>query len=115
VADLPTGLKEPRSTVHPVEEKAVILAFHLHTLLPQHDCLHALQSRTPHLTRLSLQRHGIGRLPDIESDREPKKKFKSDPIGYLHIVIAEVQTPEGNLYLSTAIDRTAKLALVHMV
>jgi transposase-like protein len=81
VADLRTGPKEPRSTVLTVEEDAVIVAFRRHTLLPLDDCLYALQPTIPHLTRSSLhrclQRHGIGRLPDIEGGKPAKKKFKS--------------------------------------
>lgn len=42
VADLPTGPKEPRSTVLSVEEEAVI-AFRRYTLLPLDDCLYTLQ------------------------------------------------------------------------
>jgi transposase-like protein len=37
VADLPTGPKEPRSTVLTVEEEAVAVAFRRHTLLPLGD------------------------------------------------------------------------------
>ncbi|MBB3647430.1 hypothetical protein FHX14_003645 [Rhizobium sp. BK619] len=33
-------------------------------------------------TTLCLQRHGIGRLLDVDGDRPAKKKFKSYPIGY---------------------------------
>ena len=76
VADLPTGPKEPRSTVLSIEEEAVIVAFRRHTLLPLDDCLYALQPTIPHLSRSSLhrclQRHGIGRLPDVEGDRPAK-------------------------------------------
>lgn len=86
-----------------IEEEAVIVAFRKHTLLPLDDCLYALQPIIPHLTRSSLhrclQRHGIGRLPDVEGDKLTKKKFKSYPIGYFHNDIAEVQTAEGKLYL----------------
>src|SRR5450755_2588882 len=78
-ADLPTGPKEPKSTVLSIEEEAVIVAFRRHTLLPLDDCLYALQPTIPRLIRSSLyrclQRHGIGRLPDIEGDKEPKKRF----------------------------------------
>jgi transposase len=106
VADLPTGPKEPHSTVLSLEDEAVIVAFRKHTLLPLDDCLYALQPTLPHLTRSSLHRclhrHGISRLPDVEGDKEPKKKFKSYPIGYFHIDIAEVQTAEGKLYLFVA-------------
>jgi transposase-like protein len=97
--DLPTGPKEPRSTVLSVEEEAVIVAFRRYTLLPLDDCLYALQLAIPHLTRSSLhrclQRHGIARLPDVEGDKPPKKKFKIYPIGYFHIDIAEVRTEQG--------------------
>ena len=118
VADVPTGPKEPRSTVLSIEEEAVIVAFRKHTLLPLDDCLYALQPTIPHLSRSSLhrclQRHGIGRLPDVEGDKPQKKKFKSYPIGYFHIDIAEVQTAEGKLYLFVAIDRTSKFAYAEL-
>ena len=118
VADLPTGPKEPRSTVLTVEEEAVIVAFRRYTLLPLDDCLYALQPTIPHLTRSSLhrclQRHGIGRLPDVEGDRPAKKKFKSYPIGYFHIDIAEVRTEQGKLHMFVAIDRTSKFAFVEL-
>jgi len=96
VVDRRTGPKEPRSTVLSIEEEAVIVGFRRHTLLPLDDCLYALQPTIPHLTRSSLhrclQRHGIGRLAQIESDKPAKKNFKSYPIGFFHIDIAEVQT-----------------------
>ena len=118
VADRPTGPQEPRSTVLSPEEEAVIVAFRKHALLPLDDCLYALQPTIPHLTRSSLhrclQRHGISRLPDVEGDKPAKKKFKSYPIGYFHIDIAEVQTAEGKLYLFVAIDRTSKFAYVEL-
>jgi transposase InsO family protein len=119
VADLPTGPREPRSSVLSIEEEAIVVAFRKHTLLPLDDCLYALQPTIPHLTRSSLhrclQRHGISRLPDVEGDKPAKKKFKSYPIGYFHIDIAEVQTAEGKLYLYVAIDRTSKFAFVQVV
>ena len=118
VTDLPTGPKEPRSTVLSLEDEAVVVAFRKHTLLPLDDCLYALQATIPHLTRSSLhrclQRHGIGRLPQIEGDKPTKKAFKPYPIGYFHIDIAEVQTAEGKLYLFVAIDRTSKFAFVEL-
>jgi transposase InsO family protein len=119
VADLRTGPKEPRSTVLSAEEEAIIVAFRRHTLLPLDDCLYALQPTIPHLTRSSLhrclQRHGIGRLPDIEGEKPAKKKFKTYAIGFFHIDIAEVRTEEGKLYLYVAIDRTSKFAFVRLV
>ena len=119
VADLPTGPREPKSSVLSVEEEAIIVAFRRHTLLPLDDCLYSLQATIPHLTRSSLhrclQRHGISRLPDVEGDKPTRKKFKSYPIGFFHIDIAEVQTAEGKLYLFVAIDRTSKFAFVQLV
>ena len=119
VADMPTGPRDPKSTVLAVEEEAIIVAFRRHTLLPLDDCLYALQATIPNLTRSSLhrclQRHGISRLPEVEGDKPGKKKFKSYPIGYFHIDIAEVQTAEGKLYLYVAIDRTSKFAFVQLV
>src|SRR5271156_1779535 len=119
VSDLPTGPKQPRSTVLSAEEEAVVVAFRRHTLLPLDDCLYALQPTIAHLTRSSLhrclQRHAVSRLPEIEGDKPSKKKLKSYPIGYFHIDIAEVQTAEGKLYLYVAIDRTSKFAFVQLV
>ena len=119
VSDLPTGPKNPKSTVLSIEQEAIIVAFRKHTLLPLDDCLYALQPTIPHLTRSSLhrclQRHGISRLPDVAGDKPAKKKFKTYPIGYFHIDIAEVQTAEGKLYLYVAIDRTSKFAFVQLV
>src|SRR5215204_5180588 len=113
-ADLPTGPREPRSTVLSIEEEAVVVAFRRHTLLPLDDCLYALQPTIPHLTRSSLhrclQRHGLSRLPETEGAKPAKKRFKPYPIGYFHIDIAEVHTEEGRLYLFVAIDRTSKFA-----
>ena len=120
VADLPTGPKNPHSTVLTVEQEAVIVAFRKHTLLPLDDCLYALQATIPALTRSSLhrclERHGISRLPETEGGSKPgRKKFELYPIGYFHIDLAEVRTAEGKLYLFVAIDRTSKFAFVELV
>lgn len=118
VTDLPTGPREPRSTVLSPEEEAVIVAFRRYTLLPLDDCLYSLQPTIPHLTRSTLhrclQRHGIGRLPDVEGDKPAKKKFKSYPIGYFHIDIAELRTEQGKLHMFVAVDRTSKFAFVEL-
>ena len=50
VADLPTGPKEPTSTVLSVEEEAMIVAFRRHTLLPLDDCLYGKRPVTWRLT-----------------------------------------------------------------
>ncbi len=118
VADIPTGPKDVRSTVLSIEQEAIVVAFRRHTLLPLDDCLYALQPTIPQLTRSSLhrclQRHGIGRLPDVEGDKPVKKKFKPYPIGFFHIDIAELRTAQGKLYLLVAIDRTSKFAFVEL-
>ncbi len=119
VADLPAGPRDPRSSVLSLEDEAIIVAFRRHTLLPLDDCLYALQATIPCLTRSSLhrclQRHGIGRLPQVDGDKPVRKAFKAYPIGYFHIDIAEVQTEQGKRYLLVAIDRTSKFAFVQLV
>jgi len=119
VSDSPMGPKKSLSTVLSLEEEAICIALRKHTLLPLDDCLYALQATIPHLTRSSLhrcfQRHNINRLPAVEGDKPPKKKFKTYPIGYFHIDIAEVRTEEGKLYLFVAIDRTSKFVYVELL
>ena len=99
-------------------EEAIVIAFRKHTLLPLDDCLYALPATIPHLTRSALhrclQRHGISRLPEIEGEKPSKKKFKTYPIGFVHIDIAEVRTEQGKLFLFIAIDRTSKLAFARL-
>jgi hypothetical protein len=118
VEDAPMGPKTARSTVLTPEEEAIAVAFRKHTLLPLDDCLYALQPTIPHLTRSSLhrlfQRHDISRLPEVEGDKKPKKAFKTYPIGYFHIDIAEVRAEQGKLHLFVAIDRTSKLAFARL-
>jgi hypothetical protein len=118
VHDAPMGPKAPRSTVLTPEQEAICVAFRRHTLLALDDCLYALQSSIPGLTRSSLhrcfQRHGISRLPELKGDQPAKKKFAKYPIGYFHLDIAEVHTEEGRLYLFVAIDRTSKFAFAEL-
>ena len=118
VRDEPMGPKQARSTILTAEEEATVVAFRKHTLLPLDDCLYALQASIPHLTRSSLHRclvrHGISRLPELEEKTRAKKTFKSYPLGYFHIDIAEVRTEEGKLCLFVAIDRTSKFAYAEL-
>jgi len=92
------------------------LPFRRYKLLPLGDCLYDLQLTIRHLTRSSLhrcvQRHGAGHLPDAEGDRPAT--FKTYPIGYFHIDIAEVRTDQGKLDMFVAIDRTSKFAFVEL-
>src|ERR1700736_1518302 len=80
VADLPTGPRQPASTVLSAEEEAIVVAFRRYTLLPLDDCLYGLQPTIPHLTRSSLhrclKRHGISRLPQVEDESVNTRKFK---------------------------------------
>src|SRR5579864_1390652 len=46
--------------------------------------------------------------------RPAKKKFRSYPIGFFHIDLAEVRTEQGKLYMFVAIDRTSKFAFVEL-
>jgi len=107
------GPKEIQSTVPGIEDEAVIAAFRRHSLLPLDDCRYALRPTIPHLTRSSLHRYGISRLPEVDGDK-PKKKLKRYPIGYFHIAIAEGRTGEGKIRLFVAIDRTSKFAYVEL-
>ena len=82
-SDAPMGPKTPRSTVLSQAEEAIVVAFRKHTLLPLDDCLYALQSSIPHLTRSALhrclQRHGISRLPEIEGEKPVKEEVQDLP------------------------------------
>jgi hypothetical protein len=66
--------------------------------------LYALQPTIPYLARSSLhrclRRHGISRLPQVEGEASPKRKFKAYPIGYFHIDIAEDATVKRSFYES---------------
>jgi hypothetical protein len=71
--------------------------------VPLDDCLYALRATVPHLTRSSLhrclQRHAINRLPDMDGDKPKRSRFKTYPIGFFHIEIAEVRTERQTLSL----------------
>jgi hypothetical protein len=117
-ADAPMGPKQPHSTVLSPLEEAAIVAFRRLTLLPLDDCLYALQPSIPQLTRSSLhrclQRHGIARLQEMQGQKPSRSRFKTYPIGYFHVDIAEVHTAEGRLQLFVAIDRTSKFAFAQL-
>jgi hypothetical protein len=82
VADVPTGPKTPSSTVLTIEEEAVA-----------RSSLH----RCP-------QRRGISRLPEAEGVKTAKTKFKGNPVGFVHIDIAEAPTAESKLYCRASGD-----------
>jgi transposase-like protein len=118
VDDAPMGPKVIKSTVLTQAEEASIVAFRTMTQLPLDDVLYALQETIPHLSRSSLhrcfQRHGCSVLPKSTAKKEEKKAFKSYPIGYFHVDIAEVHSAEGKMYLFVAIDRTSKFAYAEL-
>lgn len=60
IVDIPTGRKEPRSTVLSVEEEAAIVAFRRYTLLSLDECLYVLQPTIPHLL-MTVSYHRQGR------------------------------------------------------
>jgi IS30 family transposase len=51
----------------------------------------------------------------MEGGKEPRRTFRTYPIGFFHIDIAEVQTAQGKLYLFVAIDRTSKFAVAQLI
>jgi transposase InsO family protein len=53
-------------------------------------------------------------LAASEDGKGIERKFKTYPIGYFHIDIAEVRTAMGRLYLFVAIDRTSKFAFTEL-
>ena len=117
VHDAPMGPKLVRSKSLSEVEEAVVVAFRVYTQLPLDDCLYALQTEIPHLSRSSLhrclQRHGLSQLPKEKQTAE-KKRFVPYPIGYFHVDIAEVQTEEGKLYLFVGIDITSKFSYAEL-
>ncbi len=114
VRDSPMRPKEARSAVLTPLKEAAIVAFRKQTLLPLDDVLFTLQPQIPNLTRSSLhrllERHGISRLPRSDTAKEVKPCFKSYPIGFFHIDIAEVRCEDGKLFLYVGIHRTSKSA-----
>lgn len=117
-ADLPSGPKPARHRKLTAEEEETIVQFREHTLLPLDDCLYALQSRFPHLSRSSLhrclQRHGISRLAETDTSAHRTDDREAVPIGCIHIDRSVVQSPEGAHYLFNAIDQASKFVFVRM-
>ena len=99
-SDLRMGPKEPSSTVLTKDEEALIVAFGKHTLLSLDDRLYALQESIPHLARSSLyrclKRHDISRPPDLKKESEPKKRFKSYPIGFFISISPSLERSREN-------------------
>jgi hypothetical protein len=77
IADLPTGPKEPKSTVLSIEDEAIIVAFRRHTLLPLDHCLCALQPTIPRLLSLEVALHECVRLVRRRSAHDVLLPIKS--------------------------------------
>jgi hypothetical protein len=73
-----------------------------------------MQASLPRLQRSALlrclKRHGMSWLPEIEGNKPRGKTFKRNPIGYVHVDIAEARTEEGKRCLFGAMDCTSKFA-----
>ena len=102
VKDLPTGPKDPHSTMPNIEDETVIVAFRHHTLLPLDDYLYALPATIPNLRCTAAFSATVSADCDVAGDKPAKRKFKPYPIGYFHVDIPEVQTAEGKLRLSVS-------------
>jgi len=118
VCDARMGPREPPSTILSKQEEALIVVFRKHMLLPLDDAF--MPCRPPfHTSRdhpCIVASSGMGSAVCLrpQGDKPARKKFKSYPIGYFHIDIAEVRTEEGKLYLFVAIDRTSKFAYAEL-
>jgi hypothetical protein len=56
------------------------------------------------LRGIGLKPDGIARLPDTDGAKTKRSRFRSYPIGFFHLDIAEVHTEQGRLYLFVAIS-----------
>ena len=106
--------RAPPKTLSPAEE-AMCVAFRKHALLPLDDCLYALQLQFPQLTRSGLhrlyQRHGVSRLPAIETDSSRERNRTGRlPIGNFYVDTAPVRTGSGRINMFVAFDRVGKFA-----
>ncbi|MFC6225668.1 DDE-type integrase/transposase/recombinase [Hymenobacter artigasi] len=110
---------EPGLTLLTSEQEAFAVAFRRHTLLPLNDCLSALQTMAPRLSRSTLhrcfQRHGISRLPRTENIGSPSTEKCTDyPIGFLRVDFASIWSDKGTQHLYVAIDPVSKLILAEL-
>jgi hypothetical protein len=81
------------------------------TLLARDACLYAPRASIPHLTRSPPHRcfrARHSRLPAIAGENQAERPFRTYPIGYFHIDIAEPRTGEAKVSQFVAIDRISK-------
>jgi AcrR family transcriptional regulator/transposase-like protein len=114
--DLKTGPKQSRSSVLAIDEEALIVAFRQHLVLPLDDCLGALQSLIPHLTRSSLhrclQRHGISRQPAASDDESSQARNPSRPLGRFRLQMVQIRLLQRQLQLFVAVECSSRFAFV---
>jgi AcrR family transcriptional regulator len=114
--DLKTGPKQSRSSVLAIDEEALIVAFRQHLVLPLDDCLGALQSLIPHLTRSSLhrclQRHGLSRQPAAMDDESSQAGNASRPLGQFRLQMVQIRLPQRQLQLFVAVECSSRFAFV---
>jgi len=110
--DAPMGPKRSTSIKLNDLEEAIVCGFRQKTLLPLDDCFLALKDQIPSLTRSNLyrclKRNGLNQLPKEIPEIKGKGKFKSYPLGYIHIDICKVTSQEKQVYLFVAIERLSK-------
>jgi hypothetical protein len=120
VADLPTRPKKPRSTDLTKEEgrgggrrfpKAYPAAARR---LPVRSATHhsAFDALVPSPVSAAPRRQLIASAGRRQRAAE---EFKTYPIGFFHVDIAELQTAQGKLNLFVAIDRPSKFAVAQLV
>ena len=89
-------------------------------MLPFDDVPFALRPQIPNLTGPACAgsssdtvQRSLAAEPACRGDGSAKgerKRFKSCPIGFFHVDIAEMRCADGKLFLFVAIDRTSKFA-----
>ena len=56
----------------------------------------------------------MSRLPSVEGGQIARRRFKTYPLGFFYIHIAEVRTEEGRLHLFAAIHRATKFSFIEL-
>ena len=116
-ADLPRGPKLGKHQKLTAEEVSIIVQFREHTMLPLDDCLYALQTQIPHLSRSTLHRclkqHGVSRLVG-RSHTRTAISLGGGLLGDVHIDHSQVHSKEGSHHLFNAVEQASKLVFVQM-
>lgn len=112
VADLKTGPKDSRSSVLTLDEEALIATFRQHVVLPLDDCLIALQTVIPNLTRSSLhrclQRYGISRQPKLHPDASIRPYLDGSLFGNFSVGVVAAHKGTHKYQLFVAVELASK-------